>query len=116
MILRTSPADGTVLGPAAASARAAERRAHHGISPRLRRFTSGVGGFYLTMAGINVRLAVARPHIYDPFADHALFAWVHSAWRTVFAAHPAPWAGALAAGEVAVGVALLQGGRWAVAG
>jgi len=116
MVVTTPSSASTVLGPASAARRAAERRAGRGISRRLRRAASAIGGFYLITGGINVGLAVARPHIYDPFADRALFDWVRAAWRTTFATHPAPWAGALAAGEVLVGVALLSGGRWALAG
>lgn len=108
--------DAAPLGPAAAAERARRLRAADGISPRLRRFTSAAGGFYLTMAGLNAGLAIARPHVYDPFADEALFTWVRESWRTVFAAHPSVWAGVLAAGEAGIGVALLSGGRWAFAG
>lgn len=85
-------------------------------SPRLQRFTKCVGGFYLVMGGINIGLSIGRPTIYSGFADGALFSWVQDAWQTVFMADPAVWAALLGAGELLVGVALLSGRRWAMAG
>jgi hypothetical protein len=86
------------------------------VSPAVRRFTSVLGGFYLTMAGINLGLAIARPGIYAAFANAALFGWVQHAWDRIFMARPGGWAAGLAAGEILVGAALLAGRRWSVAG
>jgi hypothetical protein len=85
-------------------------------SPRLQRFTKCAGGFYLVMGGINVGLSIGRPSIYSGFADAALFGWVRDAWQSVFMANPAVWAGLLGGGEILIGVALLSGRRWAMAG
>jgi hypothetical protein len=86
------------------------------VSRRLRTMTQGIGGFYLTTAGINIGLAIGRPHLYDRFADQALFGWVRSVWSVTFRAHPAVWAGSLAVGEALLGAALLTPGRVALAG
>lgn len=83
---------------------------------RLQRFTKCVGGFYLVTGGINIGLAIGRPAIYSAFADSALFSWVHGAWQSVFMGNPALWAALLGAGELLVGVALLAGRRWTLAG
>jgi len=85
-------------------------------SRRLQRFTTCVGGFYLVMGGINIGLSIGRPGVYAAFADAALFDWVRDTWQTVFMAHPAVWAALLGGGEVLVGIALLSGRRWSMAG
>ena len=82
------------------------------VSRRLNRFTEVLGGFYLTMAGINIGLAVGDPQKYDSFAHAAHFDWVSQAWQAIFMAQPAVWATLLGVGEVLLGVALLAGGRW----
>lgn len=105
------------LGTSQESSDSATRDARSSApSRRLQRFTKCVGGFYLVMGGINIGLSIGRPAIYSAFADAALFGWVHDAWQTVFMAHPAVWAALLGGGEVLVGVALLSGRRWSMAG
>lgn len=86
------------------------------VSRRLNRFTRILGGFYLTMAGINIGLAVGDPQRYDSFAQAAHFDWVSHAWQMIFMAQPALWATLLGLGEVLLGIALLVGGRWALLG
>jgi hypothetical protein len=68
------------------------------------------------MAGVHVGLVAADPGIYEPFADQALSEWVRDRWVDVFMAAPATWGLAVATGELALGVLLLLGGRWARAG
>jgi len=85
-------------------------------SGRLTRFTKILGGFYLTMAGINIGLAIGDPQRYDGFADASHFDWVSQAWQAVFMEQPAMWATLLGLGEVLLGVALLAGGRWSLLG
>jgi hypothetical protein len=85
-------------------------------SPGLNRFTKVLGGFYLTMAGINIGLSIGDPQTYNGFAHAAHFDWVSSAWQSIFMAHPALWAALLGLGEVLVGIALLTGGRWSLLG
>ncbi|HEY8789187.1 MAG TPA: hypothetical protein VIM10_08680 [Actinopolymorphaceae bacterium] len=75
-----------------------------------------LGGFYLVMGGITIGLSIRRPGIYAAFADAAQFDWVRDTWQAVSMAHPATWAALLGAGELQVGVALLSGRRWSMAG
>jgi hypothetical protein len=86
------------------------------VSRQLNRFTKILGGFYLTMAGINIGLSVGDPQMYKGFAHAAHFDWVGQAWQTIFMAQPAVWAALLGLGEVLVGIALLTGGRWSLLG
>jgi hypothetical protein len=81
-----------------------------------RRGRSILGGFYLTMAGINIGLLVADPAVYTTFGDRSLFEFVRTGWLQIVMASPVPWIAALAAGEILIGAALLSGGWWAVAG
>src|SRR3954453_11455319 len=75
-----------------------------------------VGGFYLSMGGGHLGLVAADTETYRHFADAGLFAFVRAAWQEVLMAHPAMFGLALAAGETALGVLLLIGGRYAVLG
>ena len=79
----------------------------------VRRF---VGGFFLVMAGINAGIVVGDPHTYRTFADGSWSSFVTEAWHDVVMAHPLAWILLLAAGEVTLGVLLLQGGPAARAG
>jgi hypothetical protein len=85
-------------------------------SRRLNRFTTCLGGFYLTMAGINIGLSIGDPQVYRDFAQSAHFDWVGQAWQAIFMAQPAVWAALLGLGEMLIGIALLSGGRWALFG
>jgi hypothetical protein len=75
-----------------------------------------VGGFFLFTAGIHVGIVAADTESYRRFADDALFGAIREVWHAVFMAHPTFWGLALAAGELALGLLLLAGGRWARVG
>lgn len=82
-----------------------ERRAIR--AQTIRRF---VGGFYLTMGGINAGIVFADPHSYQHFADGAYLGFVTERWNDVVMANPSLWGLLLAAGEILLGVLLLRGG------
>lgn len=75
-----------------------------------------IGGFYLVMAGINIGIVVGDAETYRHFADHGLFSFVRDGWLDIVMAAPGVWIGLLAGGEIAIGMALLAGGRWTVPG
>ena len=70
-----------------------------------------IGDMFLVTAGIHIGIVAANAQQYRHFADGAL-PWVHTAWREVFMANPSVWGLAVAAGELAIGSAILIGGRW----
>jgi hypothetical protein len=70
-----------------------------------------VGGLFLVSAGVHIGIVSADAQQYRRFADGAL-PWVRTAWREVFMANPSSWGLAVAAGELAIGTAILAGGRW----
>ncbi|WP_374457589.1 hypothetical protein [Nocardioides sp.] len=74
----------------------------------VRRF---VGGFYLVMGGINAGIVAADPQTYRSFADGAFWPFVTTTWRDLVMPHPYAWFLLLAAGELALGLLLLRGGR-----
>jgi hypothetical protein len=76
----------------------------------IRRF---VGGFYLTMAGINAGIVFADPQTYQHFADGAYLDFVSRRWNDIVMANPSVWGLLLAAGEILLGTLLLHGGRGA---
>ena len=80
---------------------------HH--VPLVRRL---VGELFLLTAGVHVGIVMADPQNYRDFADGAL-PGVRTAWSDVYMAHPAAWGLAVAAGELAIAVLILVGGRWA---
>jgi len=75
-----------------------------------------VGGFYLTMGGVHLGIVAADTETYRHFADAGLFAFVRDGWQGIFMAHPASFGLMLAGGEVALGILLLLGGRYAAVG
>ena len=75
-----------------------------------------VGGFFLVTGGTHLGIVVADPGFYRHFADGAQFAFVRSGWRDIVMAHPVWYGLLLMAGEIALGVALLVGGRTARVG
>jgi hypothetical protein len=75
-----------------------------------------VGGFYLSMGGVHLGLVAADTEAYRHFADAGLFAFVRDGWQEVFMAHPTTFGLLLAAGETALGILLLLGGRCATVG
>ena len=75
-----------------------------------------VGGFYLSMGGVHLGLVAADTETYGHFADAGLFAFVRDGWQEVFMAHATTFGLLLAAGETALGVLLLLGGRYATLG
>ena len=75
-----------------------------------------VGGFYLSMGGVHLGIVAADPQFYGPFADRALLPFVRNGWADVFMATPVFWGLCLVAGETALGVLLLIGGRAAKLG
>lgn len=115
-------ADGTATQGTVTQANGANSRGQHvraypaTVSRPLTRFTKILGGFYLTMAGINIGLAIGDPQRYDGFAHAAHFDWVGQAWQSIFMSNPGLWAALLGAGEILIGVALLAGGRWSLFG
>jgi len=84
--------------------------------PGIRETRVSIGGFYLVMAGINIGLVVGDSEVYRHFADRGLFALVRNGWLDIVMAAPGVWIGLLAAGEIAIGTALVAGGRWALPG
>ena len=82
--------------------------------PRATRIS--IGGFYLVMAGINIGLVVGDSEVYRHFADGGLFPFVRNGWADIVMAAPGVWIGLLAAGEIAIGIALVGGGRWPLPG
>lgn len=80
---------------------------------QVRRF---VGGFYLTMAGVNAGMVLADPTDYQYFAEMAALPFVSRAWTDVVMADPTFWILLLAAGELLLGVLLLRGGPGARVG
>lgn len=85
----------TKLGPRARRART------------IRRF---VGGFYLTMGGINAGIVFADPQTYQHFADNAYLDVVTQQWNDLVMANPSLWGLLLAGGEIVLGALLLYGG------
>jgi len=75
-----------------------------------------VGGFYLTMAGINAGIVFADPETFRHFADDSYLWFVTRLWGDIVMAHPSFWGMLLAAGEIVLGVLLLHGGRAARVG
>ena len=75
-----------------------------------------IGGFFLVMAGINIGIVVGDAEVYRHFADQGLFSLVRSGWLDIVMAAPGVWIGLLAVGEIAIGIALLAGGRWTLPG
>jgi hypothetical protein len=75
---------------------------------RLRIAVAGVGLLYLVTAGVNAGLTIARPSVYATFADQALFGWVTTLWHATFGAHGLLFGVLLAAGELALSLALLS--------
>jgi hypothetical protein len=75
-----------------------------------------IGGFYLVMAGINIGVVVGDAETYRHFADGAVFAFVRDGWLDIVMTAPGVWIGLLAAGEIAIGTALLAGGWWTLPG
>ena len=73
--------------------------------------TTMLAGLYLASGGVHVGLASADPSVYRGFGSESFLALVRDGWANVFMAHPRIWALLLAAGEIAVGTALLAGGR-----
>jgi len=88
----------------------------HPNARRARKIRWFVGGFYLTMAGINAGLVLADPHSYQHFADGAYLDFVTEQWNVIVMANPARWGLLLAAGEILLGVLLLSGGQAARVG
>ena len=75
-----------------------------------------VGSFYLSMGGVHLGIVAADPTLYRHFADGALFPIVRVGWSGIFMAEPATSGLVMAAGETALGVMLLVGGRWTKVG
>jgi hypothetical protein len=79
--------------------------------PGSRRARGIVGGFFLTMGGVHLGIVAADPQLYEHFADAAPFAFVRDGWQEIVMARPELFGLLLMAGEVALGTALLVGGR-----
>jgi len=75
-----------------------------------------VGGFYLSMGGVHLGVVAADPETYRHFADRGLFSFVRNGWEEIFMAAPEVFGLFLAAGEIALGILLLLGGRAATYG
>jgi hypothetical protein len=78
---------------------------------RVRSVRRFVGGFYLTMAGVNLGIIFADPETYRHFADDSYLAFVTQQWQDIVMANPSLWGLLLAIGEIALGSLLLVGGR-----
>ena len=77
---------------------------------RARRIRLLVGGFYLTMGGINAGIVFADPQTYQHFADSAYLDFVTQHWNGIVMANPSFWGLLLATGEIVLGALLLYGG------
>ena len=75
-----------------------------------------IGGFYLSMGGVHLGLVAAGTETYRHFADAGLFEFVRDGWQEIFMAQPVVFGLLLMAGETALGILLLLGGRWASVG
>ncbi len=82
-------------------------------APRVRRV---VGCFYLFTAGVHLGIVAADTEFYRSFAAASPWGFVRDGWSSVFMAQPTSWGLALMAGEAALGVLLLRGGRAARVG
>ena len=78
---------------------------------RVRSVRRFVGGFYLTMAGVNMGIVFADPETYRHFADGSYLSFVTQQWHDIVMANPSLWGLLLAIGEIALGTLLLVGGR-----
>ena len=90
-------------------------------TPPRRRLPGGpgrcvVGGFFLVTGGVHLGIVAADPDFYRPFADAALFSFVREGWADIVMARPELYGLLLMAGEIALGVCLLVGGRAARVG
>ena len=73
-----------------------------------------VGGLFLVGGGVHVGVVAADAEAYRGFGEMpGVLAPIRTAWRDVFMAHPSALGLAVAAGELAIGVAILVGGPWA---
>lgn len=81
-----------------------------------RRIRQFVGGFYLTMAGINAGIVFADPKTNQHFADGAYLNFVDQQWNDTVMANPSLWGLLLAGGEILLGALLLYGGTAARVG
>lgn len=68
---------------------------------------------FLAMGGVHLGIVAADPTVYRHFADGALFPIVRTGWSEIFMANPSVSGLVMTAGEIALGVMLLSGGRWA---
>jgi hypothetical protein len=89
----------------------------HGDTTRRRHWGGPVvGGFYLSMGGVHLGIVAADTETYRHFADAGLFPFVRDGWQNIFMTQPAAFGLALMAGEMALGILLLLGGRFATVG
>jgi hypothetical protein len=70
-----------------------------------------VGGFFLFTGAIHLVLVTVDPQLYGGFADQGLFPFVRDGWEQIVMAAPAVYGLLLMTGEIAMGMALLIGGR-----
>lgn len=77
---------------------------------------SVVGSFFLVTGGVHLGIVVADPEFYRPFADGAVLPFVRDGWTDIVMARPELYGLLLMAGEIALGVCLLVGGRAARVG
>ena len=87
-------------------------------TPTARRSVSRtvVGGFFLFTGAIHLGLVAVDPQLYGGFADEGLFPFVRDGWQEIVMAAPAVYGLLLMLGEIAMGTALLVGGRAATFG
>lgn len=78
---------------------------------RIVRIATGV--VFLWSSGVHVGIVAADSELYRDVADAAWLPGIRTAWSDVFMAHPVLWGLMIALGELAIGTALLTGGRWA---
>lgn len=69
------------------------------------------GVIFLWSSGVHVGIVAADPELYRDVADAAWLPGIETAWQDIFMAHPAFWGQMVALGELAIGTALLTGGR-----
>ena len=78
----------------------------------VRVLTKSWGGFFLAMAAVNASLvALGHADVYAAMADDSPIGLYRAVWQQLVPPHPLPWALALIAFEIAVGVAALGRGR-----
>jgi hypothetical protein len=90
--------------------RKAATRSEHPVAAAIR---IAFGVIFLWSSGVHVGIVASDPELYRDVADAAWLPGIDTAWQDIFMAHPTFWGLMIAVGELAIGSALLTGGRLA---